>query len=144
MKLESSRHIFEKHSNTKLLNIRQVTTHLFLADRRTGGRTWRRITFRNFAKEPKNCVLKERYSVLCVYLFIYYLFFIYIIYLLFIYYLFFIYIIYLLFIYLFIIYLFCTKLKPFNKGFVLYLPAHYLQAQNILLRALQRCDSSSP
>jgi len=37
--------------------------------RRTDGRTCRRIAFRNFANEPKNCVLKELYSVLFVCLF---------------------------------------------------------------------------
>ena len=78
IKLEISLQIFEKHSNTKFMKIRQMAAQLFLADRQTDrqtdGRkdvqTRRRVVFRDFANQPKKCVLNERYSVLYICLFL--------------------------------------------------------------------------
>jgi hypothetical protein len=56
MKLEFSRHIFEKCSNIKFYKIRSVGAELFHVDRQMDGRTDMTkliVAFYNFAKAPK-------------------------------------------------------------------------------------------
>jgi hypothetical protein len=53
MKIEFSRQIAEKYSNTKFMKIRPVGAELFHADEQTD-MTMVIVAFRNFAKAPKN------------------------------------------------------------------------------------------
>jgi hypothetical protein len=54
MKPEFSRQIFEKSSNINFMKIRPVGAELFQKDGQTTDTTKLIVSFRNFAKAPKN------------------------------------------------------------------------------------------